>query len=123
TSSLNADSFGIHATILTSDIDELSNNVYVENLNGLAAAVTLGSLAQSANITQDNTVFSQIIINDGAATDAEIGIQAEVGSQNLNLVNQAEANNLNAAATVINDDDLVQSANIVQQNQVTNDIS
>ena len=123
TSSLNADSFGIHATILTSDIDELSNNVYVENLNGLAAAVTLGSLDQSANITQYNTVFSQIIISDAAATDAQTGIQAEVGSQNLNLVNQSEANNLNAAATSINDDDLVQSANIVQQNQVTNDIS
>src|SRR4029079_16865657 len=123
TSCLNADSFGIHATILTSDIDELSNNVYGENLNGLAAAVALGSLAQSANINQYNAVFGQIIISDAAANGAQIGIQAEVGSQNLNLVNESEANNLNAAATSINDDDLVQSANIVQKNKVTNYIS
>ncbi len=122
-SGVNSGSFGIHATILTSDIDALSNSVYVENLNGMAAAVTLGSLEQSANIAQYNTVFSQIIINDAAATDAQTGIQAEVGSQNLNLVNQSEVNAINADVTSINDDDLVQSADIVQQNQVTNDIS
>ena len=39
-------------------------------LNGNAALVTVGSLDQSANFTQYNTVFSQIVISDTGATDA-----------------------------------------------------
>ena len=122
-SDINASSFGVYALIVTSDIGELRNNIEVDNLNGTAAAVILGSLEQSANIAQYNAAFSQIVINDAGASDAQTGIQSEITSQGLDLINEAELHNVTATATAINHDDLVQSADIVQSNTVINDIS
>ena len=100
----------------------MRNTIERENLNGDAAPVILGSLEQSANFTQYNTVFSQIVINDTGANDAQTGIQAEIRSQGLDLINEAELENANGTATLINDDDLVQTADIVQKNEVVNQI-
>ena len=122
-SDINASSFGVYALIVTSDIGELRNDIEVDNLNATAAAVTLGSLEQSANITQHNAVFNQIVINNAGASDAQTGIQSEIRSQGLDLINEAELDNVTATATAIYDDDLTQSADLVQNNTVTNDIS
>ena len=72
---------------------------------------------------QYNTVFSQIVINDSGTNDAETGIQAEISSLGLDLRNEATLGNANGTATLINQDDLDQSADIVQNNTVTNEIS
>ena len=122
-SSMDAGGVGIHAVIATSDIDRLRNTIDAENLNGNAALVTVGSLDQSANFTQYNTVFSQIVIDDTGGVDAATGIQAEITSRSLDLANGAALQNVNGTATLIDDDDLEQSADIVQKNAVTNDIS
>ena len=116
--------FGIQARIQTVDLDDaLQNSIEARNANGNAALFTLGSLDQSANFTQYNTVFSQIIINDTGATKAETGILAEVSTRGLGLGNEAELENENGTATLINDDDLTQSADIVQKNEVINEVS
>ena len=119
---IDAGSAGIKAAIVTANIDELRNTIDVDNLNGVAAAVLLGSLQQSANVTQSNTVFSQIVINDSGANDAQTGIQAEIRSQGLDLINEAEVDDANAAATIISNDALVQTADIVQKNEVVSQI-
>ncbi len=122
-SGVEAGSVGIHAVIATSDIDEMQNVIDADNVNGNAALVTVGSLDQSANFTQYNTVFSQIVVDDAGTTDAETGILAEISSRSLNLGNEAAIENINETTTLIDDDDLDQSAHIVQNNAVTNDIS
>ena len=60
---------------------QLQNSIDVGNANGDAALVTIGSLDESADFTQYNTVFSQIVVNDTGATNAETGILAEIRSQ------------------------------------------
>ena len=124
-SALTADGgYGIQARIWTVDLDDtLRNSIDVGNTNGNAALVTIGSLDQSADFTQYNTVFSQIIVADTGATDAQTGILAEVTTIGLGLTNAAEIENENGTATLINDDDLTQSADIVQKNEVINEIA
>ena len=122
-SAVNAGNVGIQALLATSDLGLLQNSIDAENLNGNAALVTAGSLDQSAKSAQYNTVFSQIVIGDTGATDAETGILAEISSLGLDLRNGATLGNANGTATLINQDDLDQSADIVQNNTVTNDIS
>ena len=84
----------------------MQNSIDAENVNGNAALVTIGSLDQSADFTQYNTVFSQIIISDTGATDAQTGILAEISSQRPRLDQCGEIENANGTATLINDDDL-----------------
>ena len=123
-SAVTADGYGIWARIQTVDLDDtLQNSIDVGNANGNAALVTIGSLDQSADFTQYNTVFSQIIVSDTGATDAQTGILAEISTIGLGSTNAAEIENENGTATLINDDDLTQSADIVQKNEVINEIA
>ena len=116
--------FGVWATIDTVDLDDsLLNSIDVGNANGDAALVTIGSLDESADFTQYNTVFSQIVVNDTGATNAETGILAEIRTIGLGASNIVTIANENGTATLINDDDLTQSADIVQKNQVINEIA
>src|SRR5262249_15651015 len=88
-----------------------------------AELVTIGSLDQSADFSQYNTVFSQIVVNDTGATNADTGILAEISTDGLGAGNSATIANENGTATLINDDDLTQSADIVQKNQAMNEMA
>ena len=122
-SDVDADNMGLRGYIETSAIEELRNLFRVSNANGEAALVTIGSVEQSVVSRQANTISSSMVLNGAAGIDADTGIWAQITTEDLSLINQAEATNINGTATLVDNEDLTQSADIVQNNRVENTIS
>ena len=122
-SDVDADDMGLRGQIETSAIEELRNIFRVTNANGEAGLLTIGSVDQSVLSRQANTISSNVVLNGAAGIGADTGIWAQITTEDLSLINEAEATNLNGTASLDDDEDLTQSADIVQNNRVENTIS
>ena len=99
-SDVDADNMGLRGYIETSAIEELRNLFRVSNANGEAALATIGSVDQSVVSRQANTISSSMVLN-GAAGITRTRHLGPNTTEELNLINQAEATNINGTATLV----------------------
>ena len=122
---ITADQTGIFAAINNGLIAAFSNGLTTgSNANGAASPITLDDLTQSVVTDQINTIASAIEILNSGDIAAAAGIIAEINNQAIaGFANSAATSNANGTASIVNLDDLAQSADFAQTNSISSAIT